>query len=114
MRETIKIDLTKSKQECEVITYFTRGETNQIQAITFEGIKMKSKGHENQEFEMNFENTLKAKEKTLQLAIKTLNGKPATIQEINNLPESDAKIIEDYINSITEIDKKKLETNLNE
>jgi len=108
MRDTKNLKLPISKKECEVVTYFTRGDINQINKITFENVKLKG-GHGNQEFEMDFTNSLKAKSKALELAVIKLDGKDCTIDEIENLPEKDVEVIEKHINEITptEKDKKK-------
>lgn len=111
-RETKKITLPISKQECEIITYFTRREQNEIQQITREGMEID--GFEDKETEVNgkkvkmpklkgfnMDAMQKAKDRTLEIAVKTISGKEITLDDILDLPDEDAKHIEKSIDEIT-------------
>lgn len=101
-RPTKKIQLPISGKEAEIVSYFTRGEKQEIQKILYSSAKM-SQGAEGKGSNIDFSmvSALDSKNKALELAVKNMS-----IDEINNLPDEDADLIEVEVDKISQPKKK--------
>jgi hypothetical protein len=95
-RPVKKILLPITQKEVEIITYFTRGEKQEIQKTLMAGAKMI--GNEPQ---IDLSATFESKNKALEIAVKNM-----PLSEINDLPEEDGDFLEKEVDTISQPKKK--------
>ena len=96
-RATTFLDLPITEQKAEVITYFTRGETQEIQKVIFSKSTVGADGKPS----IDMLATIDSNNRALELAVKNM-----TMQQIDDLPVEDARVIEEYVNSLSTPKKK--------
>lgn len=97
-RPTKKVELPISGMTAEVVTYFTRGESKQIEARQNEGVKTKFVGGEPVMEELPANYVQRRFDAMLEIGVKKLvagNNKEVEVNEenLNSLPDRDAKVL---------------------